>query len=305
MIRVVFKLSFIALLASLVMVIHAASADVTAGLTLCQSGDCESELSQLERYARKGSGDAAAVVALAYASGDGVAQDTEKALDYLERGAVRRSPMAMFVFADWYARGYIVEQNSELAETWLNRAVDAGYAPAQYEKAVQLLAATDASQQAQAVPLLEAAAEANLMTAMYALARLYQTGTLVPQDLPKAGELFAKLTRSGHHQAADQLRLINQQLAPTEFAQSEQGERLRAAEASIERITVTADASLYRSQLGRLVEQLDAAPQFDNRSVGSRIQGVGCGDTGSPCSVLSPQKGQSSLNDVLSGSRGN
>ncbi|RUO52361.1 tetratricopeptide repeat protein [Pseudidiomarina homiensis] len=280
-------------------------ADVTEGVTICQSGDCEAELTKLERFARKGSGDAAAVVAIAYASGDGVEQDLAKAQTFIERGASRRNPLAMFVLADWYAKGFVVQQDAEQAQLWLDRAAAEDYAPAQYEKAVQLLAATDRADQQAAVPLLEKAAEANLLTAMYALARLYQTGTLVEQDLPKAGALYARLARSGHTNARQQLRVVNQQLAPTEFAQSEQGERLQAAEQAMERITVTADASLYRTQLGRLVEQLEEAPNFDNRSIGSRIQGVGCGDTGSPCAVLRPQKGQSSLADVMSGSQGN
>ncbi|WP_258808362.1 tetratricopeptide repeat protein [Pseudidiomarina sp. CB1] len=280
-------------------------ADVTEGVTICQSGDCEAELTKLERFARKGSGDAAAVVAIAYASGDGVEQNLAKAQTFIERGASRRNPLAMFVLADWYAKGFVVQQDAEQAQLWLDRAAAENYAPAQYEKAVQLLAATNRTDQQAAVPLLEKAAEANLLTAMYALARLYQTGTLVEQDLPKAGALYARLARSGHTNARQQLRVVNQQLAPTAFAQSEQGERLQAAEQAMERITVTADASLYRTQLGRLVEQLEQAPNFDNRSIGSRIQGVGCGDTGSPCAVLRPQKGQSSLADVMSGSQGN
>lgn len=299
------KIILVLLLAGINGVGTPAHADVTDGVTICQSGDCEAELAKLERYARKGSGDAAAVVALAYASGDGVAQDLEKAKTFIERGASRRNPLAMYVLADWHARGYVVEQDAEQAQMWLDRAADSGYAPAQYEKALQLLSAKDSAEQQAAVPLLEEAAEANLLTAMYALARLYQTGTLVAQDLPKAGALYARLVRSGYADARQQLRAVNQQLAPTEFANSEQGERLQAAEQAMERITVTADASLYRTQLGRLVEQLETSPNFDNRSIGSRIQGVGCGDTGSPCAVLSPGRGQSSLMDVMSGSQGN
>ncbi|KFZ28465.1 hypothetical protein IDAT_09140 [Pseudidiomarina atlantica] len=301
------SLTFIAaaLVAGLYLSPMSAQADVTEGVNICQGGDCERELIELERYARKGSGDAAAVVAIAYASGDGVEQDLEKAKKFIEQGTRRRNPLAMFVIADWHSRGFVVEQSAEQAQLWLDRAADKGYAPAQYEKATQLLASTDASDQQAAIPLLEEAAEANLLSAMYALARLKQTGTVVEQDLPAAGALFARLARTGHADAGKQLKAINRQLAITEFGQSEQGERLQAAEQAMERITVTADASLYRTQLGRLIDQIDASGSFDNRSIGSRIQGVGCADTGSPCAVLQPQSGQSSLADVLSGSRGN
>ncbi|MDN7125179.1 sel1 repeat family protein [Pseudidiomarina sp. 1APP75-32.1] len=282
----------------------AAHAQVSENLTICESGDCERQLAELERLARKGSGDAAAVVALAYASGDGVEQDTEKAQQFMEQGANRRNPLAMYVISDWYQRGFVVEQNAEQSQRWLDRAVKTGYAPALYLKATQLLASNTVTEQQQAVPLLEQAAETGLLTAMYALARLQQTGTLVEQDLIAAGTLFARLARSGYGDARQQLQQVNQQLAGTEFAASDDGQLLRQAEQAMERITVTADASLYRSQLDRLVNQLDASGSFDNRSIGSRIRGVGCADTGSPCAVLSPGRGQSSLGDVLSGNRG-
>lgn len=281
-----------------------AHAQGSENLTICESGDCERQLTELERLARKGSGDAAAVVALAYASGDGVEQDADKARQFIEQGARRRNPMAMYVLADWYSRGFVVENDAAQSVLWLDRAVKEGYAPAQYLKATHLLATENADTQREAIPLLEQAAAQNLLTAMYALARLQQTGTLMEQDLPAAGKLFARLARSGYSDARQQLQQINQQLSGTEFAASEDGERLQQAEKAMERITVTADASLYRSQLDRLVNQLDASGSFDNRSIGSRIRGVGCADTGSACSVLSPGKGQSSLGDVLSGSRG-
>ena len=299
------RLGTLALLGALTLMPSVAIADGTESVTICQDGNCATELAKLERFARKGSGDAAAVVALAYASGDGVAQDHDKARSFIQEGAHRRNPMAMFVLADWHARGFIVEQDQALAQQWLERSVAAGYAPAQYERAVQLLGSADRDEQMAAVPLLEQAAEANLLTALYALARLYQTGTLVEQDLPTAGALFARLARVGYSDARQQLSAINKELKQTEFAQTEQGERLQAAEQAMERITVTADASLYRTQLGRLLENLESSPKFDKRSIGSRIQGVGCGDTGSPCAVVRPQKGQGSIADVLSGSRGN
>ncbi|WP_173920977.1 tetratricopeptide repeat protein [Pseudidiomarina piscicola] len=286
------------------LVAQPAQAQVSKDLTICESGDCDRQLSQLEQLARKGSGDAAAVVALAYASGDGVAQDQAKAERFIEQGARRRNPLAMYVIADWYQRGFVLPQDVAKSQLWLDRSVEAGYAPALYLKATQLLAASTATEQQQAVPLLERAAEQRLLTAMYALARLKQTGTLMEQDLPGAGKLFARLARSGHKDAGQQLQRINQQLQGTQFAKTDEAKLLRQAEQSVERITVTADASLYRTQLDRLVNQLDASGSFDNRSIGSRIRGVGCADTGSPCAVSSPSKGQSSLGDVLSGSRG-
>ncbi|MRJ41619.1 MULTISPECIES: tetratricopeptide repeat protein [Idiomarina] len=277
----------------------------TEAVSICKSGDCDKELSELERLARKGSGDAAAVVALAYASGDGVEQDFGKAKEFIEHGVRKRNPLAMFVMADWYARGFVLPQNTEQAQLWLDRAAEKGYAPAQYDKAVKLLGSTDNAEQLQALPLLQAAAEANLVSAMYALARLQHTGTLVEQDLPAAAELYAKLARTGHTEARNHLKQVNQQLQGTELMNSAKGKSLLAAEQAMERISVTAEANRYRSQLGRLIDQIDASGSYDNRSIGSRINGVGCGDTGSPCGISKPSRGQGSLNDVLTGGQGN
>lgn len=96
----------------------------TEAVSICKSGDCDKELSELERLARKGSGDAAAVVALAYASGDGVEQDFGKAKEFIEHGVRKRNPLAMFVMADWYARGFVLPQNTEQAQLWLDRAAE-------------------------------------------------------------------------------------------------------------------------------------------------------------------------------------
>ena len=285
--------------------IPAAQADATQNVTICQQGDCGRDIAELERFARKGSGDAAAVVAMAYASGDGVEQDLEKAKDFIEQGARRRNAMAMFVLSDWHSRGFVVEQDDAQAQQWLQRSVDLGYAPAQYQRGMQLLATTEATSQQEGVKLIQAAADTNLVSAMYVLARLTQTGTLVEQDLTAAGALYAKLVRTGHADAQKQLRLINQQLAQAGMDNTEEAKRLQAAEAGMERITVTADASHYRTQLGRLIDQIDASGNFDNRSIGSRIQGVGCADTGSVCAVNKPERGQGSLRDVLSGGQGN
>ncbi|WP_404409804.1 sel1 repeat family protein [Pseudidiomarina marina] len=280
-------------------------ADATQNVTICQQGDCGRDLAELERFARKGSGDAAAVVAMAYASGDGVEQDLEKAKEFIEQGARRRNAMAMFVLSDWHSRGFVVEQSDEKAQQWLQRAVDLGYAPAQYQRGMQLLAATDPETQQEGVQLVQAAADTNLVSAIYVIARFKQTGTLMEQDLTAAGALYAKLARTGHADAQTQLRRINQQLAQAGMSNTEEAKRLQAAEAGMERITVTADANHFRSQLGRLIDQIDASGSFDNRSVGSRIQGVGCADTGSVCAVNKPEKGQGSLRDVLSGGQGN
>ncbi|HET8816731.1 MAG TPA: sel1 repeat family protein [Pseudidiomarina sp.] len=277
---------------------HASS---TNHIEVCPSGDCQSEMRRLAKLARNGSGDAAAVVAMAYASGDGVEKDLEQAYEFARHGVRYRSALAMYLLSDWYRTGTVVEQDMREANDLLDEAVALDYAPAQYKKAVLLLESGNDVAINEALTLIEAAAEQNLVNAMFALARLKHTGTVVEQDLVGAGDLYSRLTIAGFSPAKQYLRDVSREIDSESI---EVDERLRArmsAAENVERIQVTADASLYQTQIQGLVERLETSGMYDSRSIGSRIRGKSCENSGSPCAVTRPDGRASSLNELLSG----
>ncbi|GHG62052.1 hypothetical protein GCM10010919_07040 [Alishewanella longhuensis] len=266
---------------------------------VCMDTDCSKELRRLIRLARGGSGDAAAFVAMAYATGDGLEQNTEQAIRYLRMGVRQRNPMAVNLMSDWLRNGFMVEQDLTEAARLLEQAVKLNYAPAQYNKALQLLQSEDPEQLPEAVNLLEQATSQKLSSAMLLLAQLKQHGVGVEQDLPGAAELYKRLVLSGQHNAKPYLHEVTSQLA-ADSEHSALVAELREVE-NIEIIRVSGQQFQTSNMLEGLVKRLSATGQFDTRSVGSRIRGVSCEQSGSNCASIRPERGASSLNEVLSG----
>ena len=183
---------------------------------VCEGNQCENEMRRLIKLARSGSGDAAAFVAMAYASGDGLEQNHQEATRFIKLGVRHRNPMATYLMSDWYRNGFVLEQNTEQADKLLAQAVKSEYAPALYQQAVLHLQTDDEAKVTEAVTLLEQAAEAKLMNAMFLLARLKQTGTATEQDLAGAGRLFKALTLARHPQARDYLQQVIDEIAADE-----------------------------------------------------------------------------------------
>ncbi len=74
------------------------------------------------RAARAERSDAAAHVALAYALGEGVEQNTGQALRYLNLGLKKRDPMAINLMAHWLGYGFLVQQHIFDAQYLLDNA---------------------------------------------------------------------------------------------------------------------------------------------------------------------------------------
>lgn len=268
----------------------------------CAEVSCEKEMRQLLRLARGGSGDAAAIVGMAYASGDGLEQNDKEAERYMRIGVRYNSPVAMYILSDWYLNGHIVEQDVEESVRLLDLAIRGEYAPALYKRALQLIRINEPETIAEGVELLEQAADKNLVSAMFALARLKHTGVGVEQDLYGAAELYRQLIMAGHTDSRHHARQISRELAQLdgETDNDEVIARLLEAE-GMERISVVGSQMNVHGRLGNLAKRLAATGRYDSRSIGSRIRGVSCEDTGTNCGSSRPEAGQSSLNEVLTG----
>jgi TPR repeat protein len=269
---------------------------------ICEGDQCEIEMQNLIKLARNGSGHAAAFVAMAYASGDGLEQDFEKAERFIELGARQRDPIASYVMSDWYRNGFVLEQDIEQADKLLARSVKKEYPPAMYQQALLYLKTDDEEKVSEALELLEKASETKLMSAMFLLARLKQTGTATEQDLEGAGSLFKALTLARHPQARDYLQQVID-----EISKDEQKAELVADFANVDNIDVIqvrGEKIEANIMLDGLVRRLNDTGKYDNRAIGSRIRGRGCEDSGSPCSSIRVgNDGATSISELLSGSR--
>ncbi|WP_423187470.1 hypothetical protein ACO1PK_04450 [Alishewanella sp. d11] len=74
------------------------------------------------RAARAERSDAAAHIALAYAFGEGVEQNTGQALRYLNLGLKKRDPMAINLMAHWLGYGFLAQQHIFDAQYLLDNA---------------------------------------------------------------------------------------------------------------------------------------------------------------------------------------
>tara|TARA_R110002126_G_scaffold21598_9_gene77910 strand:+ start:2235 stop:3089 length:855 start_codon:yes stop_codon:yes gene_type:complete len=266
---------------------------------VCEGNQCEAELRRLMKLARSGSGDAAAFVAMAYASGDGLEQNHDEAARYIKLGVRHRNPMALYLMSDWYRNGFVLGQDIQQANKLLAQAVKSDYPPALYQQAVLHLQTDDEANVNEAVTLLERAAEAKLMNAMFLLARLKQTGTATEQDLAGAGRLYKSLTLARHPQAREYLQQVIDEIAP-DAQQTELVADFKSVD-DIEVIQVRGQKMEANVMLDGLVRRLNDSGKYDRRSIGSRISGVSCENSGSACSSTKPGKGASSLTEVLTG----
>lgn len=299
------KIITVAVIASALLLVpltgHSSSTGQQSAERICTDTDCSKELRRLIRLARGGSGDAAAFVAMAYATGDGLEQNHEQALRYLRMGVRQRNAMAVYLMSDWLRNGFVAEQDVAEADRLLQQAVELKYAPAQYARALQLLQQEQAESLQPAIALLEQASAQRLASAMLLLGQLKQHGVGMEPDLPAAAELYKRLVLSGQTSARQYLNQVTEQLAQDEQHQTLVAD-LREVE-NIEVIRVSGQQLQASNMLEGLVRRLSQSPQFDSRSVGSRIRGLSCEQTGSNCAITRPERGASSLNEVLTGSQ--
>ncbi len=266
----------------------------TSETDFCDGARCQSDFSKLERMALFGSGEAATIVAVAYATGEGTEQDIKKARRHLKQAAVRwKEPMAMHQMSLWLRQGFIYEQDINKADELLTRAAEAKFGPALTDKAKLLLAQNTPEADKEAIALLEQADEQFYSPGRYLLAKLLASGTAVESDLARAGRLYKKLALVGYADSRQQLDKIITVL--TDFTarashNNENAELLAVVKPvlselkqinDIETMTIRGQRFDAESELKHVVAQLDALKVYShsngNRNTGSSIPGNICG----------------------------
>ncbi|WP_194757409.1 tetratricopeptide repeat protein [Aliidiomarina indica] len=253
----------------------------------CDTESCRAQIERFQRYAQNGSFEAMLILAVAYANGEGVEQDIDEARKWMKESIRLRNPQAFHVKSSWRRHGVVFPQDLERADHFRDRAIELGFAPAMYEKAIDLLRANQ--QVDEALELLSEAAEQGHPESMYAVARFYEEGVLGEQDLRAAGEIYKHLAVVGHGDARSRLRAIAEEFEQ----QSEEGQsiarQLREYE-NMERIEVRAMTGSLEDRLAQMNDLL--FKHFDNRPPsGTRIRRAhACSGFG--CSVIY-QRGES------------
>ena len=265
---------------------------------VCSTETCQDDMKRLIKLAKNGSGSAAAIVAMAYASGDGLQQDLNQAERFIRMGARKRDPFAMYLIADWFEHGFVVEKDEQKAAEYLDRAVEKDFAPALFAKAVKLLTSEQPDDSETAVKLLQQAAEAILVDAMYVLARLKQTGAIVDQDLVGAGTLYKSLVLSGYPDAKQQLDAIIVALEQQNNHADKVADLKSVYDIEVIKVVGTKDQSA--SMLTSILRKLDSSGLFDRRSTGSRIAGKDCQSIGSNCTTVKQSNASKTSGGALS-----
>lgn len=256
----------------------------------CQSTQCQSDFRKLERMARHGSGEAATLVAVAYANGEGVSVDEVKARRHLRQGVRWREPMAVYQMSVWLRHGIVFEVDLAEADRRLLQAAKLNYGPAIVDVAKQLLQQNTEAADAEAVSWLHKAEDLSYLPGIYLLAKLYASGTAVESDLALAGELFKRLALRNYLDSRHYLTQIISFLQETKpLLDDDLLPETEAVLASlqeiddIEVIQVHGQKFSPDSTLSFMVTTLDNKNLYRPGGTGSRIPGNICGRGTSMC----------------------
>ena len=238
---------------------------------VCVDDSCKRQFKKLFKYARYGNPAALYMVGTAMLTGDGMPQDVERGVHYLKKAAYGGSARALWHLSQIYRDGHWVEQDLDRADNYRQRAAKQGFGPALFQLATSQLdfqASPDSQNNKKALALLDSAIDSRYPQAMYLVAKMHQTNTLVEQDLFLAAELFNRLAQVGYRDSCerrDQILAIGEQKPALQA-------RLATLNTDIEVITVRGPEWDFETALGDAIYRASQNPWFNGiPPVGSRI----------------------------------
>lgn len=198
-------------------------------------------------------GDPLAMAALhyCYTKGLGTKPNPAEALKWAHEAYATEQAAGKHVLAVSYANGLGVEKNPHVAAQLYTQAAQEGFAPAQYQRAVDLLRNNPTVEQVRdAVELLHQAMAAGLLQAPTQLANLYEGRSPgIPQDMPQALQLLRPAAEGGFPEAQFTLSQISNTVAPGYPPRDVEQARhwlVRAAEAGHARAQFTLAGAYYQ-----------------------------------------------------------
>lgn len=164
----------------------------------------------LQKAAEQGDADALFQLGALYMAGYGVERSTELAFDYCKRAAELGHANAQYELAAMYALGRGTPVDPSLALQWGRKAVAQNHTKAKYSIGRMLLIGEDRARQAEAVRLLEQAANENINEAALLLAEAYADGLHgLPANRARAIKLLQPVAQRGHPEAVQLMERLD------------------------------------------------------------------------------------------------
>jgi len=253
----------------------------------CDSESCRDKFKKVFRYARYGNPGAQVLVATAFLTGDGLEQDVKQGAKWLKKAVRQGSTKALWMLSNLYRDGIGVEQDLEKAEHLLQRAIKRSYGPAMFQKAAQTFdLAGDTNSNKEEIELIKLADKAGYKPASYLLAKMYETGSHIEQDLYSSAKLYRDLQYFDYRDSNKRLESIAE-LAKTRS--DEVYQKITALNDDTEVITVTYNKFDYEASIDNALKLFkDERSIYDGKTTGSRIPGNNCATTGT-CNIIDPE----------------
>ncbi len=248
-------------------VLYVSSISAFAASSNCHSDQCKEKIKELRQYAFNGSPKAQLVLGLTYLYGDGIEKNPQQAAKFIKKAARKKIPMAIMLLSDLYAKGIGVAQDTKKAKALLKKASDMGHAPAMFQLAMSTFNIDTTKAESEEVSLLTKSANLDYKPAMYLLAKMYDGGIVVPQNLDAALSLYEELSFFDYKDS--------QQL----FDKRKQYSNTFEQQTDMEVITITGQKWHVEMFLdGVLAQVKDAKSPYDRHpATGSHIRGTTCG----------------------------
>ena len=191
--------------AALTFTVNAKSESVNSNEYQCDTEDCTSDFKKLMRLGDHGSSEAAVLLAIAFANGDGVEENHEQAKRFMLKAAKWRDPAALREMSLWLRKGFIFEQDIARSNDLLDRAVSQNFPPALVDKAKLLFKENNPVSDKASFQLLLQAKESTYLPAYELLALFYEHGIGTNVDLFSAAMMYKTLAIRGVEGANENL----------------------------------------------------------------------------------------------------
>lgn len=226
---------------------------------------CDTLYNQLNKFQKKGSPEAATILATFYMTGYyGLPKDPEKAVKLLKKAARKRSAAAKYELAKLYLTGEYVDKDEEEGLELMASAAKGGYADAELTYNLLMLQKTeDEAQKKEFLDNIKNMDSEDQDTVNFFLGRYY----MAENNRTEAKKYLVLASTDGHQSARDLL---------TDYFPDIQAESPLAFAGDIERITVTGERPDVNETARDLLRMLKSSGAYTGKSSGTRLKGQSC-----------------------------
>lgn len=246
---------------------------------------------KLNKLQKKGSPEAANLLALFYLSGEyGLPKDPEKGVKMLERAARKRSPIAQYELAKLYFTGEHVEQDVEKALMLMGKAAKMKYADAiATYNIIKLEQAKTEEEKAEYLAAISEIELGKLNDADYFLGKYFRH----VENQEEAQKYLGMAAKRGHRKARE--------IVVNEYPQMVSSEP-EVYDDEYERITVTGVRPDVNAAAREIIALANSSSTFSGKSTGSKVPGRSCLYDGT-CNVLTRENNQNRIYQIFNAVR--